>query len=302
METNNKYQLIQDPEYSFLRINPVPTEAEVERFYLDEFYSGEYSKFNDSDLSVQQKDREFFHLRWQFIHDQCSDILGSLLGKKLLDIGCGYCQALLYFRDRGLSVHGIEPSREGYEYGLSQGIKMVQRGIEGNDIKAFDERFDIVTLLNVLEHLRNPAEALKRIRSDYLAKGGVLVIDVPNEFNDFQTSAKAEHRLQEWWVCPPNHLNYFSPTSLKALLQSCGYQVVHIEASFPLEMFLLWGDVYVGNGVLGAECHQKRVRFEQVLVKHGKLDKLRAFYAALADLELGRQITVYAVPIESSEV
>ena len=291
-----KSQLIEDKRYGFLRIDPVPTEEEVEAFYLEEFYTSEYRKFNDSDLAVQQKDQDFFRLRWQFIYDQCFDILGSILGKKLLDIGCGYCQALLYFRDRGLSVYGIEPSREGYEYGLSQGIKMVQSGVEGSKIPFFDEKIDIVMLLNVLEHLRDPESTLKHIRSDYLTDSGILVIDVPNEFNDFQTIARDEHGLDEWWVCPPNHLNYFSPTSLKRLLEGCGYQVLHMESSFPLEMFMLLGDVYVGDSALGSECHQKRVRFEQTLVKHGKLNKLRKFYSMLADLELGRQVTIYASP------
>ena len=43
------------------------------------------------------------------------------------------------------------------------------------------------------------------------------------------------------------------------------------------------------------------MQFEQALVRHGKLQKLKALYAALAELELGRQITVYARPVEHAE-
>ena len=63
-------------------------------------------------------------------------------------------------------------------------------------------------------------------------------------------------------------------------------------------MFLLWNDVYVGNGPLGGQCHAKRVAFELNLARLGKLGKLKKFYAALADLELGRQITMYAIPAQ----
>jgi hypothetical protein len=78
-----------------------------------------------------------------------------------------------------------------------------------------------------------------RIREMLLASGGLLVLDVANEFNDFQTVADAEYGLNRWWVCPPNHINYFSADSLSRLLETCGYRVIRREASFPMEMFLL---------------------------------------------------------------
>ena len=243
-------RLIPDPKYGFLRVDPTPSVEEVERYYLNEFYSGEYRQFNDSSLEVQQEQQEFFRLHWQLIHDRCEAILGPLKSRALLDIGCGYCQSLLYFRERGLQVHGIEPSKEGAEYGIARNIPVVQCGIETMPVD-LGRRFEIVTLLNVLEHLRDPGAALLQIRERYVAPGGVLVMDVPNEFNDFQTTANVMHRLGEWWVFPPVHLNYFSPSSLKQLLAGCGYRVVHAEASFPLEMFMLWNDVYVGNAELG---------------------------------------------------
>lgn len=297
---NSSHRLAPDPEYGYLRVEPIPSIEEVEQYYLNEFYSGEYRQFNDSQLEVQQEQREFFQLHWQLIHDQCELLLGPLAEKALLDVGCGYCQSLLYFRERGLKAYGIEPSKEGAEYGAARGIPVFQCGIETMP-EDMGRRFDIVTLLNVLEHLREPAKALLQIRERYLAAGGVLVIDVPNEFNDFQTTANAMHELGEWWVCAPVHLNYFSLSSLKKLLDGCGYRVLHAEASFPLEMFMLWNDVYVGNGELGRKCHLKRVEFEMNLVRHGKLQKLKDFYAALAEVELGRQITVYAVPLEGGQ-
>src|SRR5262249_54098214 len=124
------YRLAPDPKYGFVRVDPTPSVEEVEQYYLNEFYTGEYKQFNDSELKVQQEQKDFFRLRWDFIHDECQELLGSLSGKSLLDIGCGYCQALLYFRERGLQVHGLEPSREGVEYAKSHAIPVVQAGIE----------------------------------------------------------------------------------------------------------------------------------------------------------------------------
>src|SRR3546814_3286306 len=80
--------------------------------------------------------------------------------------------------------------------------------------------------------------------------GGLLVIDVPNDFNEWQQVSRAAHDLDEWWVAPPAHLNYFSPSSLRAMLEGEGYDVRSLRSSFPLEMFLLMGDRYVGDASL----------------------------------------------------
>ena len=66
------------------------------------------------------------------------------------------------------------------------------------------------------------------------------------------------------------------------------------EASFPLEMFLLFNDCYVGDSAVGKQIHQKRVNFEMNLRKLGHEEKLHEFYRALAEINLGRQVAVYA--------
>jgi hypothetical protein len=127
-----------------------------------------------------------------------------------------------------------------------------------------------------------------------LAPGGILVIDVPNEFNAFQLCAQKVHRLDPWWIAPPAHLNYFSAPTLKSLLAGVGYRVERMESSFPIEMFLLFGHNYVGDGALGRKCHEQRMAFELNLRRHGAAKVLREFYRSLAELNLGRQIVAYA--------
>jgi 2-polyprenyl-3-methyl-5-hydroxy-6-metoxy-1,4-benzoquinol methylase len=288
----DKFKIISDPEHGFLRADPVPTQQEVEEFYKQEFYSSDYKNFNDSSLKVQEEEEDYFTDRWESIYRKCVEHFGHS-SLSLFDIGFGFAQALLYFRERGFDVSGLEPAPEAVEYARSKGLDVHNAGIEDFDCVG-DKRFDVVTLINVLEHLRDPAATLQNIKAKLLKPDGLLIIDVPNEFNDFQAIADKEYGLNQWWVCPPNHINYFSATSVKKLLADCGYSVFHSEASFPLEMFLLMADVYVGNGELGKACHNKRVKFEYLMRKHGKKEKLVKFYQALAELDLGRQVIVYA--------
>lgn len=291
-------KVIEDKEYGYLRLDPIPSKEEVNEFYAKEFYSSNDKYFNNSSLVVQQNQSDFFEKRWEKIHTICKKkFQNSLKGKSVFDIGFGFGQSLLYFRDKkNMKVSGIEPSIEGYEYVKSKGISSYNIGIEELQNYNFDKKNDIVMLLNVLEHLRDPFATLKLIKSKLLAKNGLLVIEVPNDFNDFQQVANKEFDLDNWWVVSPNHINYFSPKTLFRLLDKCGYTVFEYHTSFPLELFLLFGDNYVNNRDIGKVCHEKRVKFEELMIKHNKQDKLNDFYKSLADLELGRSLTVYATP------
>ena len=295
MNKKQDYKLLPHAEYGFLQVSPTPSTDEITQFYANEFYSGEYKNFNNSSLEVQVADKDFFD-------GQCEDILyniSKVLKKpseslSILDVGCGWAQALLYFKSKGMNCYGFDPAPEAIEYGLRKGLNVQCAGIDRMDV--FDNiKFDVVMLKNVLEHIPNPFEVLKEIREKVLKTGGLLIIDVPNEFNVFQTAGRDVHGLGNWWVAPPGHLNYFSNDTLVKLVNGAGYEVSLSEASFPLEMFLLFNDCYVGNGVIGKEIHKKRVNFEMNLRKLGLADKLHEFYQALAKINLGRQIAVYAL-------
>ena len=287
--------LVAHPQFGFLQFKPTPTPEEITAFYANEFYSGEYKNFNDSSLEVQMDDREFYEGGWTDMAFHISKVLGRpLRNLSLLDVGCGWSQALIFFADKGMQCYGFDPAPEAIRYGLGKGLTVKHAGMTRMDVFE-NKKFDVVMLKNVLEHLANPVEVLEEIREKVLKPSGLIVIDVPNEFNAFQTAGRDLHKLEDWWVAPPGHLNYFSKDTLVGLLEGTGYEVKIAEASFPLEMFLLFGECYVGNGVIGRQCHQRRVAFEANLRKLGYEDKLHEFYQALAQINLGRQITVYAV-------
>ena len=287
---NKKYKIIRDEKYEYLRADPIPSPEELEIYYREEFYSPK--PFNDSSLEVQKDGQKYYDARWDGIYERCKLILQSDKFS-VFDIGFGYAQALLYFKEKGIEVSGLEPSPEGVEYARNKGLDVYEAGIDDFSVTK-EKRFDVVMMLNVLEHLSHPHETLKSIQKNLLNPGGIVVIEVPNEFSDFQTAAVLEHELDEWWVCPPHHLNYFSSSSLKNLLEKCDYNVEYMQASFPMEIFLLMGDIYVGNQQLGKTCHNKRVEFERVMRKHNKTEKLSLFYQALAELDLGRTSLVFA--------
>lgn len=292
--TRADYRLVPHPKFGFLQIKPTPTSEEITKFYKDEFYSSAYPRFNNSALDAQLMDKEFLDAHREDLCGTIQAMTGkSLAGLEALDIGCGWAQTLIYFKQKGMIGHGFDPAPEAVAYGKEQGLNVIQAGLERMDVFG-DKKFDVVTLLNVLEHAADPAALLKEVCDKVLKRGGVLLVEVPNEFNAFQVAGREVHQLEEWWVAPPAHLNYFNNDSLRKLLQGTGYEVKLTEACFPMEMFLLFGDNYVKDRPLGRKCHERRMAFELNLRRQGRTGVLRKFYQSLAEQNLGRQITAFA--------
>lgn len=294
-----QYKLEQHPEFGFFQVSPTPPPEEITRFYAEEFYSTKYQAFNNSALEVQEVDREFHDAHREDIARKIEALLGrDLKGVSILDIGCGWGQTMQYLAEKGAHCSGFDPAPEAVTYVQSCGLECVQAGMERMDVFT-GRRFDVVLLMNVLEHLADPVQVIKDIHRLVLLDGGVLVVEVPNEFNAFQVAGQALHGLHQWWVAPPAHLNYFSASSLRRLLEASGFSLSHMASSFPLEMFLLMGDKYVGDRELGRQCHSRRMNFEMSLRKLGKSSVLEKFYEALADIDLGRQVIAYARKVKA---
>jgi 2-polyprenyl-3-methyl-5-hydroxy-6-metoxy-1,4-benzoquinol methylase len=296
------YGIVKNNKYGFYQISPTPSEDDINKFYSEEFYSGDYKKFNDSSLEVQTENKNFYDGHFSDIYSTLLEIVNKKPENiDLLDIGCGWGQALIYFKEKGINCFGFDPAKEAIEYANNKGINAKTAGMQTMDV--FEgKKFDVVIMLNVLEHLSDPEKVLIEINKKVLKPGGLIIIDVPNEFNKLQEIGKKVHKLNDWWVCPPGHLNYFNTDSLTAILGGTGYETVYTESSFPLELFLAFGDNYVEDGLIGSDCHKKRVQFELNCRKTGNQKFLKELYQKFSEMNLGRQIVAYAKKENNKEV
>lgn len=136
---------------------------------------------------------------------------------RLLDVGPNVGTCLALARERGWQVAGIEINAEAARY---------CRETRGLDVRAgtLDDRpfalrgFDAVLMGDVIEHLPDPRRALEQVR-ELLEPGGLLLISTPD------IAGWAGRLLQ---VKPEEHLYYFSPATMQALLEKCGYELVEI--------------------------------------------------------------------------
>jgi 2-polyprenyl-3-methyl-5-hydroxy-6-metoxy-1,4-benzoquinol methylase len=286
------YKIVVDECHGFKRVSPTPPVEQIAKYYADEFYASyDKDKINDSALSVQQLDKDFYD-SWRIDLAKSVESIFSGRSIRVFDFGCGWCETISLFKNRGHDCYGIDTAVDAVAYGVKSGFNVALSDLV--DINPFGIRYDLVIMQNVLEHLSDPVGIVSSIFTDMLSEGGVLFIDVPNEYNDFQVAADKAYKLNEWWVSPPAHLNYFSADSLKSLLSDIGFNIVDCMSSFPLEMFLLMGDKYVGDGAIGRVCHEKRMLFEKNLREYAGDAVLHNFYRSLASMNIGRQVMVLA--------
>jgi len=266
---------------------PLPDPAAMERAYRETYYADEKPTF----LAHAGEDQAWAELaqidRLEiFEHALAPD------RRRLLDIGSGPGFFLNTAQSRGWQVQGIEPSRQAAAHARGLGVAVVEGFFNAQTAPALGH-FDVVHLNNVLEHIADPI-ALLGLARDRLAQGGLICVNVPNDFSPFQAAARAAGQTGDWWIAPPHHLNYFDFASLGALLERLGFAIVERTTSFPMEAFVMMGENYVGDTALGRACHAKRKKFDLALEAAGLRHVRRAFYSALAGQGIGREAVVIA--------
>lgn len=287
LETDNGFDVIDCKICGFKHILPIPTEDELEKAYQHEYYTDEKPLF----LERHKEDLEW----WNVIYSERYELFEKYLPdnrRKILDIGSGPGFFLLNGQERGWKVKGIEPSEKAAEHSQKLGVD-VDNDFYSKDTTDALGKFDAINMSEVLEHIPYP-EDLLTLAHKQLDNNGIICIAVPNDFNPIQTILREHHDFKPWWVAPPHHINYFDFDSLSILLKRCGFDVIHKEATFPIDMFLLMGDNYIGNDELGRSCHSKRKTLELNLSNAGMTGLKRKLYQKLAELNLGREVVIFA--------
>ncbi len=140
---------------------------------------------------------------------------------KILDIGCSTGGLLSIFKSRGyLDLLGIDPSFSCVN--TARQLYGIQAKV--NNISDFDssEKFDLVILSAVLEHLVDFTDLIQKVRS-LLKERGILFIEVPDALRfDSHISAPFQQFSLE-------HINYFSKYSIRNLLLKFSLNIIAMK-------------------------------------------------------------------------
>lgn len=144
---------------------------------------------------------------------------------KMLDCGCAMGFFMEQAQRLGYDAYGIDVSKYAVEKGKEQfGDKIKAGPVEKTGQLFKNRKFDVITMFDLIEHLKDPITVLKSLRNS-LNKNGVIVLQTGDT-----SSRWSRHQGKNWhFFAPPQHLHFFNRKTIKDLLDKSGYELTTIE-------------------------------------------------------------------------
>lgn len=221
----NGFQYVSCADCGTLFVNPRPEFEVLKKFYSDSpstaFWVDKFFK------PVAEARREkIFKPRAEYV----SGIVGKKRHLAIGDIGAGFGLFLEEWRkiDDGNDYIAIEPSVEMAHTCKGKDIKVRCACLEELDPKK--DRFDVLTAFELVEHLFNPEDFIRRVHS-LLKPKGYLIITTLNDrgFDILNLWEKSRS------ITPPHHLNFFNTYSIKMLLERSGFTIDEVSTPGKLD-------------------------------------------------------------------
>lgn len=205
----NGFRIVQCSNCGLVFVDPQPEEEEISQFYNEhqKFYMSRYPKKIKSKL--RDAKREINRIKKIIKHK--NEI-------SLLDIGCSCGFLLKVAQDNDWDASGIDICEWEIEYARKEfGVNAEVRNFPGSDLP--ERKFDVITMFDLIEHLTEPLKGLRECFTLFRDEG-ILIIGSP----DFG-HPKAKKEGRNWGhLKPPEHLFYFSITTLKSLAEKAGFK------------------------------------------------------------------------------
>ena len=206
--TKNSWRLVRCCSCGTLFTAELPSNETLHEYY------GQY--YGDANLSTPA-----------FVARRLDEIVGGFApyrkSGRLLDVGCGAATLLEAARRGGWTAEGTEVSEAAVANARALGFNVFFGGL--TEARLPSEHYDVVTAVEVLEHLLDPASLLREV-ARILRPGGLLWITTPH------SRGISARLLGTSWsvVSPPEHIQLFSARGLRLLLGASGFAGVHIAA------------------------------------------------------------------------
>ena len=211
--------LVQCEKCGLIQSEYIPSEEILGELYNDKLYNDFY---DEHVLKNHNKRKDAFG------RERVKDWLkyyGKEKPTRVLEIGCGSGFTLSAAKDKGLDVYGLELSNKCVEFCNDLGLKNVFKKELSEFVNQTHQKFDVIALYDVLEHMPDPLTTIRDIKK-IMNKDGLLTFYVPNAdsfiINTLDSSATQ-------WVWQPFHLSYFNKKSLGYLLNSQGFTEVYSD-------------------------------------------------------------------------
>jgi|SaaInlStandDraft_1057018.scaffolds.fasta_scaffold01558_4 2-polyprenyl-3-methyl-5-hydroxy-6-metoxy-1,4-benzoquinol methylase len=245
--SGESYKILFNSDYEMLVTSPVP--EDLAKYYKSEDYISHTDSKKTIFDKVYQAVKSITLKNKLRLINECLRFQNSLSRseKNILDVGAGTGEFLKVCKTNSWNVFGTEPDNNARNIAAKKGI-VLQEDLS----KLSNQKFEIITLWHVLEHVENLSEYLSNL-NNMLSDSGRLIIAVPN------FKSEDARYYKEFWAAfdVPRHLWHFSQQSIHRLFLT---ENMLVEKTIPMKF-----DSYY-------------VSFLSEKHKNGKNNFMRAFY------------------------
>lgn len=148
-----------------------------------------------------------------------------------LDAGCGHGAIVHMLHERGLDAYGIDASAWVIEEAKAYAPELASHFAVADLERSipFHGLFDLITCLEVVEHVAQPEAALA-VLAERLAPGGVLILTTPNPWNRIPRNDPA--------TSDPTHISLHPPDWWSSRIQAAGLELLRGVTYYPVPV--LW--------------------------------------------------------------
>lgn len=283
--------------YGFHELVSKPNLKTLQDYYSKKYYQELKGNYNSNYTPEELKYIENQLKRNYFLINK---MLGCRRYKKsFLDVGSGEGWALNFFYKLKWNVTGLDFSEFSCKkFNPTCSSHVLVGDINDNllDLLKKGEKYDVILLDNVLEHVLYPLSILKYCNK-LIKKTGVLVVEVPNDFSILQNYLlKKNYINNKFWIAYPDHISYFNKDGLENLARRAGWKCYFTLTGYPIDFNLVNQNTnYIRDKTLGKSCHVARIELEN-LIYSISFEKAINYGRSLAELGLGRDIVSFFKP------
>lgn len=284
--------VVEKNNFGYYSVIDMPNQEDLKNFYENKYFQNDGMRY---DHTYTHDELTFMENKAK-VADYILNIINNKPKKSILDVGSGEGFFAKYFFSQTHSIKTLDFSSFAISHHNPELIETLQQGDifdSLDDVINNQEKYDLINLSNVLEHVIDPIELLGKLKL-LLQNDSLLRISVPNDYSEFQNFLLEKEYTTNTWLCPPEHLHYFTFESLKNLLISLDYDIEVCMGEFPIELFLTNKESnYVHDTTKGKAAHTSRVETDNFLFNQG-IEPYINFYKASAQLGFSRQIVIFA--------
>lgn len=201
------YAYFRCPECKSLFLDPLPSEKKIADIYNSHY------EFRVNPLAETR------------FRQQVISILNNVrtidpAASTMLDIGTGYGSFVQIARDAGFKATGLEPAKNLYKKARKLTNHVLNEGYEKYFSRNPKSRFDVISLIHVIEHVRHPERTLRQVVS-HIKRGGILFIETPNIDSHLFNTEQSRYT----YLTPPDHIHLFSPYGLELILRTLDREI-----------------------------------------------------------------------------